>query len=87
MVGAFKVRYSPAVAALLPREFRTQIITEVVASAERLAAGAGETAIYDVHSYRLKVIVRFAERCVWILTRDEAERAGLPDRPPFHTPN
>ncbi len=87
MIGAFRLRYSPAVAALLPQDLSTRIITDAVASAERLAAGSGETAIYDVPGYPLKVIVQFADRCVWILTREEAERAGLPDRPSLHTPN
>jgi hypothetical protein len=64
-----------------------QIITDTVAATERLAVGAGETAIYDVHEYGLKVLVQLAERCVWILTREEAVRAGLPEGPPLHTEN
>jgi hypothetical protein len=75
------------VAVLLPRAVRTQVITDAVASAERLAVGAGETAIYDVHDYGLKGFVQVTERCVWILTRAEAARAGLPERPPLPTEN
>jgi hypothetical protein len=87
MVGAFTLHCSRAAAVAAPKGVRVAIGNQVVADAERLAPGAGESIIFDIPGRGLKAVVYFAAREVWLLTAEEAVRAGLPERPAHHTPN
>jgi hypothetical protein len=60
---------------------KQRIITECVAQAEKLDLGEGDCATFDVHGLGLKVVVRFASRVIHVMTKEEAQRAGLPDLP------
>src|SRR5271166_6426603 len=51
---------------------KPEIIKEIVTEAENLRLGQGETAIFDVADLDLKVVVRFVERIIHVMTREEA---------------
>jgi hypothetical protein len=87
VAGAFTLHCSRAAAVAVSREQRIAIVNQVGADAERVAPGAGESAIFDMHGWGLKAVVRFAAREVWLLTAEEAAGAGLPERPPHHGTN
>ena len=82
MVGQFHLRCSEAAAAVLGKKRRREVVKQVVTTAEKLSPDAGDYAIFDVHELPLKVIVHFATREVWIMTRKEADHAGLCMPPP-----
>lgn len=83
----FTMRMSQAVHQSIPKRTRDQIVLDAVKAAERAATNEGDAMIFDCHECNLKVVVQFSERLVVLMTKDEAERGGLPDRPAMHTPN
>jgi hypothetical protein len=87
MVGVFRMICSDPVAALVPRDVRLKIIEEAVAKAEKLGLEAGASAIFDIHALQLKVVVDFHGRVVHLLTKDEADALGLPDKPASNSSN
>lgn len=87
MTGAFDVRCSQAVAVRVSREMRVELIHEAVAHAERLGLGDKDWAIFDVHQFGVKIAVRLSHRLIYLITVEEAEAAGLPNKPPLHLPN
>jgi hypothetical protein len=86
-VFAFRLRYSAAVAMMLNQDARAEIVKQAVTMTERRAPDAGESAIFQFFDPNLRVVVQFAERMIWVLTSEEADRAGVPKPAADHTCN
>jgi hypothetical protein len=87
MVGVFRVSYSAPVAVLVPRDVRLKIIKDAVAKAEKLGLDADASAIFDIHDLQLKVVEDLHGRVVHLLTKDEADALGLPNKPSSNSCN
>ena len=59
---------------------KAEIVKQVVTMAEKLDLKENDYAIINVHVLDLKVVVQFQEREIHVMTKAEADAAGLPDK-------
>lgn len=74
---SFRCRTSPTAAAILSAEQRQVIVRNAVAMVDRMEPYHRALVILNENATDLKVIVRFAEQEIHIMTVKEAEAAGI----------
>lgn len=76
MKDAFRMVCSPGATFILTREEMQQLVTEAVRTVENMG---GKNAAYILDDDRgLKIVVRWKSREVWIMSKDEAAKGGMP---------
>ena len=75
-----RMKVSPG-AAFFPREHWMAIIKEAMIQAEQMKLGPKDFAIFDENVNGLKVVIDWGKMEAHVMTKDEADQAGLPDKP------
>jgi len=87
MKYAFRTRCSPG-ASFLSREDRVEIVREIASAVEKMPAARGKdsVAFFEDKDRGLKIVVRFEAQEIHIMTIQEAQQAGLPEKPDHTRP-
>lgn len=68
-------------AAFVPRDYWHEIINDAMKEAERMNLGDKDYVIFDEHNYGLKIVIHWGKKQVNIMTKEEADAGGLPNKP------
>lgn len=68
-------------AAFVPQDYWDEIINEAMKEAEQMNLGDKDYVIFDEHNYQLKIVIHWGKKQVNIMTNEEADAGGLPDKP------